>query len=188
MFEHPNRTGVLAMAVALMALVAVGVAAVGLWLTSPGRTSQRETRGPHQLDTAVLDQAVRRAATSKSTLDLHEVVPGDWDRVLTFGGYSTGATVTNRLGFDWGEGFENTEIAHEAEGALVFMNDRKVVAWIAHFDRADLACVARRAGRKRAMTRFYAESPEPDYVLLVPAEDGRDGAAARARRRKVSNI
>lgn len=71
--------------------------------------------------------ALTRASRTGESVDLADVVGGDWDRLTFICPYEDEAVVTERLGFRW-DGFPGVD---ETEGlsVFVFSRDRNVAAW-----------------------------------------------------------
>ena len=169
---------------AVSVAVVAGVAAAAVWRVSEAFEDPYDASlSGRQVDHRPIEKAFDRAASERPTevVDFAEFVPGEWDVVRRFGGYSTGDTVSETIGHDWGEGHETEQIAREHEEALVFLRRGEVVAWVGHLSGASLACV------RRAATRFYVREWTYDdgsnYRLLVPA--GRGGMRSPAARRCV---
>jgi len=161
----------------------IGLLVVAVVFAGCGAAATPAVRGK-QMATEVLAGPVAAAADEQPSkvIDFRELVPGLWDRVYRFGGYSTGEAVSRRLGHDWGEGHAHEEIAYEGESALVFTRGTEVVAWIGHFSDASVDCVRRRGAgaRFRFLAREWIESDGRPYRLLVPVTSkGLDSAQAQ---------
>ncbi|MGY1887031.1 hypothetical protein ACI799_17210 [Blastococcus sp. SYSU DS0753] len=81
-------------------------------------------------DEAVADaltRALAEGAESGTTVDLREVVSGDWERLTFVCPYEDESDVTERLGFSW-SGFPGTDLS-ETQVLFVFSRDDGVATW-----------------------------------------------------------
>ena len=119
-------------------------------------------------DEAVADaltRALTEAAESGTTVDLREVVGGDWERLTFVCPYEDESDVTERLGFSW-SGFPGADLS-EAQALFVFSRDDGVEAW---------ARLSRAAGDPcGAGSPVPVTMPREDVVFRVTETDRRSG-------------
>lgn len=80
-----------------------------------------------------------------------------WDRMYVFGCYSSRASVENALGFTWPDFSKTTIESSDSVVLVVFVQNRRVVAWYEQPRTIELGGLANTNGYSRAEARFQVD-------------------------------
>jgi hypothetical protein len=78
-----------------------------------------------------IDEGVRTAAINAGrggVVDMAQVAPFDWDRMLAFTGYTTDDEIRDATGGIWPAG-EDTRIPYDSRQLVVFLHGEELAAW-----------------------------------------------------------
>ena len=115
---------------------------VGLTLAGAGCRSRaaREGRWVYKTFTHAVTGAGR--PDSKGPLDLRELMPFEWDRMIVLPPYSSPAAIEEKLGFAWNDGKSSRSQLEDRYLLLIFVKGDEVVAWLdIPQDRSDLTAL-----------------------------------------------
>ncbi len=142
--------------------------ALALSATACGGSSDDDTR-------AALIAGLETAAEMRTTLNLAEVVDGEWDRVLFVCPYEDKQTVNDRLGFSWQDfpGRDDTE----GRATFLFASSDTVTTWATVGRNLGDPCsgstttdIVPRADARFAVEQTGQTSDGTPFYSLVPRE------------------
>src|SRR5215217_8088707 len=70
--------------------------------------------------------------SGRTSVDLAEAVPGQWDRVCVIGPYNDNAAVRTTLGFDWDAQSQTSIYVNDGISLLLFVSGGRVVQYVEH--------------------------------------------------------